>query len=242
MSSPSFTSRGTSRSPMRMRGPCRSPRMATGRPRSAAVERTSSTVRACCSCVPWEKLSRATFKPASMRLLSVSRDAVDGPSVQTILVRGKGTGRGSGVSGTGGVGGDGSPAPPGIGSATGDHVASEGCALPFETRNQRVEALLEAREPVAQQLVGDVVEVDADGTEIGDRALGGRELRVDRTRYLAMIAERLDRGRRHRVHRVGPDQLLDVDHVTVGGILRARARPEWPLQLRPGGLEWGPPL
>ena len=57
-------------------------------PSSLAVSRTSATVVACCSCVPCEKFRRATLRPASMRLRSVSRVAVDGPSVQTIFVRG----------------------------------------------------------------------------------------------------------------------------------------------------------
>src|SRR5215218_93651 len=217
--------------------------MATGRPSSAAVERTRSTVSACCSCVPWEKLSRATFNPASMRLLSVSRDAVDGPSVQTILVRGKGTGKGSGVSEAGRFAGGGAApprdAPPGE-SAVGHHVASQCRALLLEPRRERLEALLKAREPVTQQLVGDLAEVDADGCEIGDGALGGGELRVDRARDLPVIAEGVDRGRWHGVHRVGPDQLLDVHDVPIGGILRARAGPKRALETRAGRLEWRP--
>jgi len=72
---------------MRMRGPCRSPRIAIGRSSSSATLRTNAIVSRCCACVPCEKLIRATFIPASTRLRSASRVAVAGPSVQTIFVR-----------------------------------------------------------------------------------------------------------------------------------------------------------
>ena len=55
-----------------------------------------------------------------------------------------------------------------------------------------------------------------------------REPRLD----LAVILERGDRLRRHRVHRVGADQLLDVDHVAVVRVLRRRRGPEAALRAR----------
>jgi hypothetical protein len=44
--------------------------------------------------------------------------------------------------------------------------------------------------------------------------------------------ERRHRRRRHRVDGVEANQLLDVQYVTVIGVLRAGARPEEPLRLR----------
>ena len=76
---PSASVRGAARSPMRMRGPCRSPRMATGRPISLATSRTSAMVAACCSCVPCEKLMRATLSPASTRPRNVVARRARGP-------------------------------------------------------------------------------------------------------------------------------------------------------------------
>ena len=56
-----------------------------------------------------------------------------------------------------------------------------------------------------------------------------------------MILERLDRLERHRVHRVGADQLLDVEHVAVRRILRRRRRPQAPLVARALAGEVLPP-
>src|SRR2546422_9609153 len=47
----------------------------------------------------------------------------------------------------------------------------------------------------------------------------------------AVLAERIEGRRRNRVHGVRPDQLLNVDNVAVGGVLRAGAGPEQPLRL-----------
>ena len=47
-----------------------------------------------------------------------------------------------------------------------------------------------------------------------------------------MVAERVERGLGHGVHRVGADQLFDVHHVAVGRVLRARRRPQRLLHAR----------
>src|SRR6266700_4645798 len=52
-----------------------------------------------------------------------------------------------------------------------------------------------------------------------------------------MLAEMLDRGEGHSVHRVGTDQFLDVQYIPVGRIFRACAGPQWPLDTRPPLLE-----
>src|SRR5437660_9248262 len=72
-----------------MRGPCRSPRMAMGRPTECAASRTRAIVAACCSCVLCEKLMRATLRPASIRLRNASGEQLEGPRGQTIFVRQK---------------------------------------------------------------------------------------------------------------------------------------------------------
>src|SRR6056297_917869 len=73
--------------PMRIFGPCRSARMPTYCPTISACLRTRRATRACCSAVPWLKLSRKTFTPAPISLLSMSSDSLAGPIVATIFVR-----------------------------------------------------------------------------------------------------------------------------------------------------------
>ena len=63
--------------------------MATWWPARAATSRMRRMRGSCSSWVPCEKLIRATLSPASMRSRMASRDDEEGPSVQTILVRGK---------------------------------------------------------------------------------------------------------------------------------------------------------
>ncbi len=55
---------------------------------------------------------------------------------------------------------------------------------------------------------------------------------VDAPHEVAVVGERLDRGVGHRVDGVGPDQLVDVQRVRVGLVLRRRARPQRALDLR----------
>ncbi len=73
--------------PRRSLGPCRSWRIATGRPQRASPSRMRWISSACPACVPCEKLSRATSMPAATSWSSASREALDGPSVQTMRVR-----------------------------------------------------------------------------------------------------------------------------------------------------------
>ena len=73
--------------PSRIFGPCKSCRIATGRPQRASPSRMRRTTSACSSCVPWEKLRRATSRPAATRRSSSSVLLLAGPIVQTILVR-----------------------------------------------------------------------------------------------------------------------------------------------------------
>ena len=64
---------GSSRSPMRSLGPCRSAIRAIGRPSSPSISRTSRAHSRCWSCVPCERFSRAPSTPARTRSSSCSR-------------------------------------------------------------------------------------------------------------------------------------------------------------------------
>ena len=85
--SPVRRTTGSSSSPMRSFGPCRSAMSAIGRPTSAAISRTSQARSECPSCVPCERLKRTASTPASMSARRRSRDSEAGPSVATIFVR-----------------------------------------------------------------------------------------------------------------------------------------------------------
>ncbi len=78
---PSFTL------PVRIFGPERSWRRATGRWSRAAMSRVARMTSRCSSWVPWEKFNRKTFTPARRRLSSLSGLREAGPMVATILVR-----------------------------------------------------------------------------------------------------------------------------------------------------------
>ena len=73
--------------PVRILGPCRSPRMATARRRWRDRSRMVAHHLGQPAWSPWEKLSRKTSAPASIRASSIASDSLAGPTVATILVR-----------------------------------------------------------------------------------------------------------------------------------------------------------
>ena len=85
--SPGVRSSGATKSPTRILGPARSAKMARGRPKSSAEARSTLIAAAYLSWSPCDMLSRATFIPASTKARMRSGLEVEGPSVQTILVR-----------------------------------------------------------------------------------------------------------------------------------------------------------
>src|SRR6185437_7222930 len=104
--------------------------------------------------------------------------------------------------------------------------------LGLDAGGHSLERFFEARDAFAQQRIRHVVEADA---RLGDRCefrarLG--HVGIYRARDYSVIAEILDRLWRHRVHRVGPDEVFNVEHVAVRGILGAGARPQRTLDAR----------
>ena len=93
---------------------------------------------------------------------------------------------------------------------------------------------------VAQELLGDVVEIDAgraQGVEVGRRVV-----RRGRAGDLALACGRGQRRQRHRVHRVGPDEAVDVHRLGIGRVLDAGGRPQRPLDGRAGLAQGGEAL
>ncbi len=81
--------------------------------------------------------------------------------------------------------------------------------------------------PSRSSVVDDVVVVDPGGLEVVEHLARAVDVLVEHVRTdLAVVEHRLDGLARHRVHGVGPDELLDVDHVAVLGVLGRRRRPQ----------------
>ncbi len=89
------------------------------------------------------------------------------------------------------------------------------------------------------QLLRDLLEVNIDLGQLLDRLARGIEVFFETGAHLAVIAERCESRGRHGVDCVRADQLFDVIHVAVIRILRAGARPQWPLHARAFGFEFG---
>ena len=111
-------------------------------------------------------------------------------------------------------------------------------ALGLDALDDLLERVRELLDAFRLERLDDVVVVDTHVAKLPDqraRLVEAFEHRV--AAHLAVILERLDRLERHRVHGVGPDQLLDVDHVAVGRVLRRRRRPQAALLRRALPLE-----
>ena len=107
-----------------------------------------------------------------------------------------------------------------------------------DAAQQRQEVRLERVETVDEQLVRHRGQVDARIGEGGERRLGlGLVVARDRVRGVAVVGEGVERGLGQRVHRVRRDEVVDVEDVGVGGVLRAGRGPERALDARAGGGE-----
>jgi hypothetical protein len=75
-------------------------------------------------------------------------------------------------------------------------------------------------------------EVDAHLSELRQDLACPVDRIVDPALGMPVVEVRLERRRRQRVHRLRPDERLDVVDVGVGSVLRRGARPERPLRAR----------
>src|SRR6185295_16824703 len=122
---------------------------------------------------------------------------------------------------------------PTLAASGGDELAALR-ADPVEQVRERVGEFLHA---LALEGLDHVVVVDAGLRELVEDAVRLVDVALEGRRDLAVVLESLDRLLRHRVHRLGPDQLLDVDHVAVVGVLGRRRGPEAALLPRALRLE-----
>ena len=96
--------------------------------------------------------------------------------------------------------------------------------------------------PSLEELLGHVGELDALGREgrhhgVGALSVLGHRVLAD----LSVVADRVHGVHRHRVDGVAPDQLLDVDRVAVGGVLRGGGGPQRALHRGAGRRQTLPP-
>src|SRR5437899_10080792 len=99
-------------------------------------------------------------------------------------------------------------------------------ALRADAVQQLLEGIGELLHALALQRGGDVVVVDASGSEIGEQLVRCVDVLRERQLDLAVILEGADRLLGHGVHRLRADQLLDIQDVAILGILRRRGRPQ----------------
>ena len=113
-------------------------------------------------------------------------------------------------------------------------------ALGADALEQLLHRLDELVDALAQQLVGDVDHVDAG---VGQRLQDGRRvLAGGGAADLGVVAGGQQRGHRHRVDGVRPDELLDVHHVAVGRVLDAGRGPQRALHGGAGVAQGGEAL
>ena len=91
-------------------------------------------------------------------------------------------------------------------------------------------------------MLGDAGKVEAQPLDLGHHVAGLVDVLGQRSAHVAVVAERVHRGRRDGVHRVAADQLLDVEDVAVGLVLHPGAGPEQALRVGAGGGEFLPAL
>ena len=97
-------------------------------------------------------------------------------------------------------------------------------ALGLDAGQQLVHRRDEGLDAVAQQLVGDVVDVDARRAQRVEVRRGVE--RGGRAAHLGLGGRGLQGRQRHRVHRVGPDEAVDVQRLRVRRVLDAGGGPE----------------
>ena len=115
--------------------------------------------------------------------------------------------------------------------------AEHGGALVRDRAVELVGGIGEQLDAVLDQLGRDRIERDAGLFELGEDVLGVLDIFLEAVARLAVIAEGVERCRRHGVDGVGADQLLDIEHVAVVLVLGAGRGPQQPLRLCALGRE-----
>jgi hypothetical protein len=110
-------------------------------------------------------------------------------------------------------------------------------AAPLDRLQELREGLDELLQPVGQEVVRDLGQGNPGFLELVEDLHGVGHFGFQAGPGPAVVAERVQGLGRHRVHGLGADQLLDVDHVAVVRVLGAGAGPEYALGLGALGEE-----
>ena len=97
---------------------------------------------------------------------------------------------------------------------------------------QLVERLGEKFDALGGELVGDSLHRDSGAREIIHGLPRNVDVFFEAGARMAVVAKGVERGRRNRINRIGPDEFLDVEHIAIGRIFGAGAGPEQALRLR----------
>ena len=111
-----------------------------------------------------------------------------------------------------------------------DAAAEHRRALVRHRAVQLVGGVGEQFHAVLDQIGGDGIERDAGLLELGQHAPCVLDILLQTVAQPAMVAEGVERGRRHGIDGVGTDQLLDIEHVAIVLVLGAGGGPQQSLR------------
>ncbi len=106
---------------------------------------------------------------------------------------------------------------------------------------QLVEGFRELADPIFQQAVRGLLQRDVEFVQRGERRPRALDILLQRVSNTTVLAKGIVGGRGDGRDGLRSDQLLQIEHVPVRGVLRARARPEQALRARALLLQRLPP-
>ena len=121
-----------------------------------------------------------------------------------------------------------------------DAAAERGRALVCDRAVKLVGGVGELLDAVLDQFGRDRIQRDAGFIERFQHVAGVVDIFFEAVARLAVVAERIERRRRHGVDGVGADQFLDIEDVAVVLVLGAGGSPQQPLRLGALGGEFLP--
>ncbi len=122
-------------------------------------------------------------------------------------------------------------------TSAGAGLLYDGLFLAFNTLEELMERVGELLHSLIQQLLGNLVVMDANFLEGCKLRLSLRDVVLYAQADLSVVAEVLDGLKRHGINGMGAYQFLGVEHIAICGIFGARAGPQRSLRLCPAVFE-----
>src|SRR5258708_14323059 len=101
----------------------------------------------------------------------------------------------------------------------------------FNALEKLVERIGKLLHTLILQLLRHLVVVDSHLLQCFEYSSGLRKVVLNRKNDSTMVAEFLNGLEWHRIHRIGANQFLSIQHITIGGIFLACSGPYWPLYM-----------